>query len=284
VTVALADKLDTLAGFWTIGETPTGSRDPYGLRRGALGVIRLILENKLRLPLVPILNAATQMVLDQHLRENVLETRAALDDLGLEEHVAVETLEVEVEDHDRYGEIYAVVPELLGFFADRLKVHLRGEGVRHDYVDAVFALGGEDDILRLLARVDALATFLESEDGANLLIAYRRAANIVRIEEKKDGVSYDQAPDAAAFAQSEENALGAALMTAADAMDAAIETEDFAAAMAALAKLRGPVDTFFDEVTVNADDAALRVNRLRLLSAIKATMARVADFSKVEGG
>jgi len=284
VTVALADKLDTLVGFWTIGETPTGSRDPYGLRRAALGVIRLILENKLRLPLVPMLNAATQMILDQHLRESVMETRAALDDLGLDEHVAVETLEVEVEDDERYGEIYAVVPQLLAFFADRLKVHLRGQGVRHDQIDAVFAVGGEDDIVRLLMRVDALAGFLESEDGANLLIAYRRAANIVRIEEKKDGASYDQAPDPTAFAQGEEKALGAALGKAGAVMDSAIADEDFAAAMAALAVLRVPVDTFFDEVTVNADDAGLRVNRLRLLSAIKATMGRVADFSKVEGG
>ncbi|MDH3236009.1 MAG: glycine--tRNA ligase subunit beta [Alphaproteobacteria bacterium] len=284
VAVALADKLDTLVGFWTIGETPTGSRDPYGLRRAALGVIRLILENNLRLPLVPILNAATQMILDQHLRESVMETRAALDDLGLDEHVAVETLEVEVEDDERYGEIYAVVPQLLAFFADRLKVHLRGQGVRHDQIDAVFAVGGEDDIVRLLARVEALADFLESEDGANLLIAYRRAANIVRIEEKKDSVAYDQAPDPAVFAQTEEKALGAALMAAATAMDGAIENEDFAAAMAALAALRAPVDTFFDEVTVNAEDVAQRANRLRLLSAIKATMGRVADFSKVEGG
>jgi glycyl-tRNA synthetase beta chain len=177
-----------------------------------------------------------------------------------------------------------VVPELLGFFADRLKVHLRGQGVRHDHIDAVFSLGGEDDILRLLARVDALAAFLESEDGANLLTAYRRAANIVRIEEKKDGASYDQAPDPAGVAQAEEQALGAALGAAAEAMDAAIEGEDFAAAMAALARLRAPVDTFFDEVTVNAEDAGLRANRLRLLSAIKATMGRVAEFSKVEGG
>ncbi len=284
VTVALADKLDTLTGFWTIGETPTGSRDPYGLRRAALGVIRLILENTLRLPLVPVINAATQMVLDQQLRENVLETRAALDDLGLDEHVAVETLEVEVEDHDRYGEIYAVVPELLGFFADRLKVHLRGQGVRHDHIDAVFALGGEDDIVRLLARVDALATFLESEDGANLLVAYRRAANIVRIEEKKDGTSYDMAPDPAAFVQREEQLLGAALERASAEMDRAIGREEFAYAMGTLAGLRVAVDAFFDQVTVNADDATLRANRLRLLSAIQATMARVADFSKVEGG
>jgi len=283
VTVALADKLDTLVGLWTIGEKPTGSRDPFGLRRAALGVIRLIMENELRLPLVPVLNTATQMILDQHLRDSVLETRAALDDLGLDEHVAVETIEVEVEEHDRYGEIYAVVPELLGFFADRLKVHLRGQGVRHDHIDAVFALGDEDDIVRLLARVEALSGFLGSDDGANLLIAYRRAANIVRIETKKDGAAYDQAPDPSAFAQDEERALGAALGEASSAMDRAIDGEDFATAMAALAELRAAVDTFFDEVTVNAGDAALRANRLRLLSAIKATMDRVADFSKIEG-
>jgi glycyl-tRNA synthetase beta chain len=284
VAVALADKLDTLAGFWAIGEKPTGSRDPYGLRRAALGAIRLIIENKLRLALVPLLNEAAHMVINRQLLDSVMERRARLDDLGLEQHLAVETMEVEVEEHAEYGEIYAIVFDLLAFFADRLKVHLREQGVRHDHIDAVFALGGEDDIVRLLARVDALAKFLASEDGANLLTAYRRAANIVRIEEKRDAVTYDGAVEPRAFVQDEERALHAGLTKASAATAKAIEQEDFEGAMAALAALRGPVDTFFDKVTVNADDAGLRANRLRLLSHIKATMDKVAVFAKLEGG
>ena len=162
-------------------------------------------------------------------------------------------------------------------------MHLRGQGVRHDLIAAVFALGSEDDLVRLLARVAALQAFIDSDDGANLLTAYRRAANILRIEEKRDGVSYDQAPDAAGFVQDEEAALGRALESAAAAVTAAIEQEDFTSAMAALAALRGPVDAFFDEVTVNADDAELRANRLRLLSGIRTTMGTIADFSQIEG-
>ncbi|MCZ6861069.1 MAG: glycine--tRNA ligase subunit beta [Alphaproteobacteria bacterium] len=284
VALALADRLDTLVGFWAIDEKPTGSRDPYGLRRAALGIIRLVIENNLRLPLAPLMNGGAEMLLNQRLTESVLEKRAILDDLGLDDQLAVETLEVEVEDDTPFGEVYAIVPELLTFFADRLKVYLREQGVRHDHVDAVFALGGEDDIVRLLARVEALAGFLDSEDGANLLIAYRRAANIVRIEEKKDKASYAGAPDPSVLEEAEEKALFKALGTAANAAGAAIEQEKYKHAMAALARLREPVDTFFDEVTVNAEDGKLRANRLRLLSSIKATMDKVADFSKIEGG
>ncbi len=173
--------------------------------------------------------------------------------------------------------------DLLAFFADRLKTHLRGEGVRHDLISAVFALGGEDDLVRLLARVEALAGFIASEDGANLLIAFRRAANILRIEEKRDGTSYDGPPDPDAFAQGEEAALGRALDAASAAVREAAGQEAFGAAMAALAALRGPVDSFFDKVTVNADDAALRANRLRLLARIRGTMGLIADFSQIEG-
>jgi len=250
VAVALADKIDTLVGFWAIDEKPTGSKDPYALRRAALGVIRLIVENELRLNLLPLFGAA-------------------FDDFA----AAV------TEGADKA----AVGNDLLAFFADRLKVHLRGEGVRHDMVAAVFALGGEDDLVRLLARVSALQEFISSEDGANLLTAYRRAANILRIEEKKDGVSYDEEPDAAGYVQDEESALGRALEAASTAVEAAVAEEKFSGAMAALAALRGPVDEFFDEVTVNADDTALRANRLRLLSRIRATMGLIADFSQVEG-
>ncbi|HXR87303.1 MAG TPA: glycine--tRNA ligase subunit beta [Stellaceae bacterium] len=239
VTVALADKLDTLANFFAIDEKPTGSKDPYALRRAALGVIRLILENKLRLPLLKIFRAAVEK-----------------------------------------GEPSA---ELLDFFADRLKVALRDQGVRHDLIAAVFALGGEDDLVRLLARVEALGAFLKSEDGANLLTAYRRASNIVRIEEGKDKTRYADAPDPGLFREAAEKLLAEKLKLATAESGKALEAEDFAGAMAALARLRVPVDEFFNKVTVNTDDRELRANRLRLLSQIRDTLNRVADFSKIEG-
>ena len=245
LAVALADKIDTLVGFWAIDEKPTGSKDPFALRRAALGVIRLIVENRLRLPLRPLFEAARQS-------------------LG------------------------ALAPEpvdeaLLAFFADRLKVALKDRGVRHDLVAAVFALGGEDDLVRLLDRVAALERFLASDDGANLLVAYRRAANIVRIEEKKDQVRYADGLDERRFSQDEERALYGALEAARQAAGPALQSEDFGAAMAALARLRQPLDAFFDEVTVNSEEPALRENRLRLLSRIGDTLGQVADFSQIEG-
>ncbi|MGH7249120.1 MAG: DALR anticodon-binding domain-containing protein, partial [Pseudomonadota bacterium] len=173
--------------------------------------------------------------------------------------------------------------ELLDFFADRLKVHLRERGVRHDLVAAVFALGDEDDLVRLLARVDALAAFLKAEDGANLLVAYRRAANILRIEEKKDGRSYSGVPRPDLLQAAEERTLDKALHQAAMSSATALRAEDFAAAMRALAALRAPVDQFFDKVTVNTDDKELRENRLRLLSQIRDTLNHMADFSQIEG-
>ncbi|WP_404380483.1 glycine--tRNA ligase subunit beta [Caenispirillum salinarum] len=289
VAVALADKIDTLAGFWGIDEKPTGSKDPYALRRAALGVIRLILENKLRLPL---------KVIFKHAAAAYAEHARAIKGLALEQkHESVEADQATA-DHwralaDKYetlaklfdgdGRGEEIAASLLDFFADRLKVHLREQGVRHDLVTAVFALGGEDDLVRLLARVDALSGFLETEDGANLLVAYRRSSNILRIEEKKDGVSYSGAVDADALALAQEQALAAALDSVEPAARQAIAEEDFANAMAALARLRAPVDAFFDDVTVNAEDAALRENRLRLLSRITAVMGEVADFSKIEG-
>ncbi len=244
VVVALADKIDTLAGFFAIGETPTGSKDPFALRRAALGVIRIILENKLRLPLRAMFEAAF--------------------DIG-----------------GRKGSNPS--DTLLEFFADRLKVHLRERGVRHDLIAAVFAVGHEDDLVRLLALVDALAAFLAGEDGANLLTAYRRAANIVRIEERKDNARYEGAPDERAYAQAEETRLAAALAEAEAHARAALGREDFAAAMAALARLRAPVDEFFKHVTVNCEDRAVRANRLRLLARIRDTLNAVADFSLIEG-
>jgi glycyl-tRNA synthetase beta chain len=251
VAVSLVDKLDTLVGFFAIGEKPTGSKDPFALRRAALAVIRLIVENRLRLRL-------GELFAKSH------------------KHYA-----------NQVGAAWPNEPrvdELTAFFADRLKVALREQGVRHDLIDAVFALGGEDDLVRLLARVEALKQFLAGDDGANLLVAYRRASNIVAIEEKKDKARHDGAVDAARFAQDEERALDAALTSARAAVDAALAGEDFTAAMSALAALRKPVDCFFEKVTVNDSNSDLRANRLRLLSRIRATLARVADFSRIEGG
>ena len=260
VAVALADKIDTLVGFWAIDETPTGSKDPYALRRAALSVIRLIVENNIRVLLVSLFGEAKKLV------------RGAL---GIVTSVKA--------DAGGWVDVDKDILDLLSFFADRLKAHLREQGVRHDLIAAVFALGGEDDLVRLLARVDALQEFIASDDGANLLTAYRRAANILRIEEKKDGVSYDETPDAGGYVQDEETALGRALDGAAKAVAAAVAEEKYTGAMAALAALRGPVDAFFNKVTVNTDDAALRANRLRLLSRIRATMGLIADFSQIEG-
>ncbi len=246
IAVALADKTDTLVGFWAIDEKPTGSKDPYALRRAALGVIRLILDRSLRLRLLD---------------------RFAAADRGL---------------GDRAG---ADPADLLAFFADRLKVYLRDQGARHDLVDAVFALPGQDDLLLIVRRVEALQKFLETEDGKNLLAGYKRAANILRIEEKKDGRAYDAAPDSALAASGEpaERALAEALERVRAEASAAVRAEDFAGAMRALSTLRAPVDAFFTDVTVNAEDPRLRENRLLLLNALRAATREVAEFAKIEG-
>jgi glycyl-tRNA synthetase beta chain len=277
VVLALAEKIDTLVGFFAIGELPTGSKDPFALRRAALGVIRLIVENGLRLPLKAIISSSFSLIIPSYLKY-----------LRVNEIAHDEKSGARVKEGDlftiSYQETDAIAQtenNLLTFFADRLKVVLKERGVRHDLVDAVFALGGEDDLVRLLARVQALQDFLATDDGANLLIAYRRAANILRIEEKKDGVSYDGAPDPALLSQDEERALAAALETAGAAVDPLIAAEDFAGAMAKYAALRPIVDAFFDTVTVNADNESIRVNRLRLLSRIRGTLNKIADFSRI---
>jgi glycyl-tRNA synthetase beta chain len=249
VCVSLADKIDSLVGFFGIDEKPTGSKDPFALRRAALGVIRLVVENGLRLPLFTLFQFA----------------------------------HAQFKPGTLSGDPKRVAEDLMEFFADRLKVHLREKGVRHDLVNAVFALGDEDDLVRLLARVDALGDFLGSDDGANLLVAYRRAANIVRIEEKKDGTSYAGPADAGLLQQDEEKSLHQALAEVRTAAGHALKGEKFADAMGALARLRRPVDAFFDKVTVNTDQPAIRVNRLKLLAEIGAAMGEVADFSKIEG-
>jgi glycyl-tRNA synthetase beta chain len=246
VAVALADKIDTLACFWTIDEKPTGSKDPYALRRAALGVIRLAVDNQLRMHLVAVAKYAA----------DVLERGAA--------------------DSD------AVAADLLTFFADRLKVQLRDQGARYDLVDAVFALEGQDDLLMIVRRVEALGKFLDSDDGRNLLAGFKRAANILRIEEKRDSKAYDGAVDAKLLTLPEEKTLAKAIADVTKEASAAVAQEDFAGAMSAMAKLRPAVDAFFDKVKVNDDDRAVRANRLTLLNQIRAATRAVADFSKIQ--
>ncbi len=234
MAVALADKLDTLTGFFAIDEKPTGSKDPYALRRAALGVIRILLTAKLNLRLADLVGVA-------------------------------------------------VTPDLVTFFVDRLKVVLRESGLRHDLADAAFAIAGSDNFVLLVARVEALQSFLATDDGKNLLAGYKRATNILRIEEKKDKRSYTGAVNATLLNLPQELALAAALDHAVKHASDAVKREDFAAAMGALSALRAPVDAFFEKVTVNDADPALRENRLNLLARIKLAAHEVADFSKIEG-
>jgi glycyl-tRNA synthetase beta chain len=259
IVTALADKIDSLVAFFAIGEKPTGSRDPFALRRAALGVIRLILENRLRLPLGEMFDTAVSKL-----------PRDLTHPSGSDPWDSL---------------VPAISAELLAFTAERLKVHLREEGIRQDLIAAAFAQIGnnEDDLVRLLSRVAALRSFLVSEDGANLLIAYRRASNIVTIEERKDNRKYDGEIDPGLLEQHEERVLAERLVEVGGRAAGLLEREEFEKAMSELARLRRPVDHFFDSVTVNCEDRALRENRLRLLSRIRATLNRVADFSQIEG-
>ncbi len=252
IAVALADKLDLLVGFWSIGETPTGSKDPYALRRAALGIIRLVLENGLRLP---ILDAAAMALLRNP-------NLAALS------------------DDDKRGLLGA----LLAFFAERLKVYLRETKARHDLIDAVLGSHGSDDFTLVVRRVQALGQFLGTDEGANLLAGYRRAANILKAEAKKAPADDLAAPyDAQAPAEPAERALAARLATAEPEAATAVRNENFEAAMRVLSSLRQPLDSFFDDVTVNAPDPVLRLNRLRLLGSFRAAVHEVADFSRIGG-
>jgi glycyl-tRNA synthetase beta chain len=354
IAVALADKLDTLVGFWAIDEKPTGSKDPYALRRAALGLIRIILSNELRLPLAPVVRFAhagflphfgkehadllkkvastgviekerlpqflvanatpiisSYMNFDNVIREDnihfftVRETDGEKEVLRLIPDLAprtgatatvMATVEYEIGDisdppkqnsrelvEGLKENLAAFVVSQLGFDADRLKVQLRDQGARHDLVDAVFALEGQDDLLLIVRRVEALGKFLDTEDGKNLLAGFKRAANIIRIEEKKDSREYTGAPDRRRYQLPEEKALASAIDAAKAEATQAVAKEDFAAAMRAMAKLRPSVDAFFDKVTVNVDDKTLRENRLKLLNEIRAATRAVADFSKIEG-
>jgi glycyl-tRNA synthetase beta chain len=254
VAVALADKIDTLVGFWAIDEKPTGSKDPYALRRAALGVIRLLVENRHKINLIS--------VFDKHAEAFTLSGVAMVRWAG--------------------RQVRNNSVDLLAFFADRLKVQLREQGARYDLVDAVFALDGQDDLLIVVRRVEALGKFLDTDDGKNLLAGTKRAANILRIEEKKDGKVYDGAPDAALYSLAEEKALAKSIDQVKAEANAAVANEEFAGAMSVMAKLRPAVDAFFDKVKVNDDDAKLRENRLKLLNEIRAATRTVADFSKIQ--
>ena len=297
VAVALADKLDQLVGFFAIDEKPTGSKDPYALRRAALGVIRIVLENGLRLELqnwafvageylsgVRAYQRLGNYAAARPVRDSILNGEESVED---RERLSGQLDADGVEWEQGYIDYQAGLTQLgwtvLAFFADRLKVLLRDQGRRHDLVDAVFALG-DDDLVRIVARVEALSAFLATEDGANLLAGYRRAVNIGRAEAKKNpGETLEGAPAPAAFTAEEERALHAAAEAAAPNVDAALAAEDFAAAMTHLAALRAPVDAFFDRVLVNDPDPAVRLNRLRLLGQVRDLMNRVADFSLVAG-
>lgn len=319
IAVALADKIDQLVSFFWAGEKPTGSGDPFALRRAALGIIRIILDSGCRLSI----NALAESVMWERIRRAEVglvgpiyeEVDEAGDgssvfkriykhisfprkicDLALQPpYTDIVLFQFDAKGYEgpevaeffeanlMFRDVGATEDDVLAFFADRLKVALKEKGTRHDLIDAVFSLGNEDDLVRLVARVEALQSFLKTEEGANLLAGYKRAANILKAEEKKDKTSFDGAPEVSALVLPEEIALFDELDKAAEQVKAAIAAERFAEAMGVMARLRAPVDAFFDKVTVNDKDPALRLNRLLLLARLRATLHLVADFSKIEG-
>jgi glycyl-tRNA synthetase beta chain len=283
VAVALADKLDTLVGFFAIDERPTGSRDPFALRRAALGVIRLALASGQALSLKSLIGAARARAEELWRRHTLNKYAVEAASAGVSDHSEVFTSSmIRAQSETPFVfDVDQTAEHLLAFFADRLKVSLRDEGKRHDLVDAVFALG-DDDLVRIVARVEALDGFLHTEDGASLLAGYRRAANILKAEAKKaPGEDYALNWDLDLLSAPEEQALSASLRTVLGEVDRALDGEDFEGAMRFLSHLRTPVDAFFDKVLVNDPDPAVRLNRLRLLSAVRDTANRVADFSLV---
>ena len=321
VAVALADKIDTLTGFWAIDEKPTGSKDPYALRRAALGVIRLVLSNGLRINLKDILVEANHKRLElefesrfhnfwptlvndiEAARQTMKEYEAAQkgeissaaslwsvwEEVEKEASVSVEhAKEIASAYFARPSQIeYMCIPglvdDLLAFFHDRLKVFLRDQGIRHDVIDAVLAMAGNDDLTLVVKRAEALSDFLKTEDGENLIQGFKRANNILTQAEEKDGVEYSFGADQKFAEGDEERALFAALDAAEAAIAPAQQAEDFAAVMAEMAKLRAPIDAFFTAVQINADNEILRRNRLNLLSRIRQICLSVADLTKLEG-
>ena len=293
VAVALADKLDILVGFWAIDERPTGSKDPYALRRAALGAIRIVLENSLRLELVRVFAFHWPRVTSNQGKIEPEVIERALGEITTQFGESVVDRET-IETRGSVSEMVSTVnafnkwvketsPDLSEFIQTRLEVLLRDQGRRHDLVGAVFEQAGFQDLWLIVQRVNALSDFLATDDGANLLAGYKRAANILRIEEKKDGKSVSGAANTELFAEKAESDLYAAIDAATVIAREAVAKENFAGAMAALAKLRGPVDLFFEGVTVNTDDPRLRENRLKLLAQIRDALHTVADFSRVEG-
>ena len=266
VCVALADKIDSLVGFFAIDEKPTGSKDPFALRRAALGVIRLILENRLGLNLGFIFKVS----FEPYKKHNTL--------------ILVEILEHAKGEGPEVVEPIDPTSDLLSFFADRLKVHLKERGTSHDLIDAVISQGSEDDLVRLIKRVDALQEFLATDDGKNLLAGYRRAANILRIEEKKDDHVYDGEISIDDAQDSEERALIAVIMDIGPQIKDAVDNEKFVDAMKLMSKFREPVDSYFERVTVNDSDRGLREYRLKTLAYVRRAMDQFADFSKIDGG
>ncbi|MGB3809281.1 MAG: glycine--tRNA ligase subunit beta [Parvibaculum sp.] len=288
--VALADKLDTLVWFFGIGDRPTGSKDPFALRRSALGVIRTVLESGIRLDVGSIVEKAWEALADDFWKkrlshgeyERVLDTWGDWTSAYMRYEEKLEFFLDPIKKHDDFFAFgWDVEAQISEFFDDRVKVYLRDRTMRYDIVDAT--LGGVSDLVLFVKRVEALSSFLATDDGKNLLAGYKRAVNILKIEEKKDGKSFDGIPDPALFQQDEERALFDRIEEARAEAANAVAREDFEAAMAALAKLRAPVDAFFEQVTVNADELPLRENRLKLLAQIRSALHTVADFSKVEG-
>jgi glycyl-tRNA synthetase beta chain len=292
IAVALADKIDTLMGFWVINERPTGSKDQYALRRAALGVIRIILENELRIPLMKIFIPAHIGVNDElkhqeldrladelrKLPEEVMSARRANRILSKFERQAFPKNISERELDAAYDEIF----DLRLFIDERLEAQLRNQGARYDLAKSVFELASEDDLLLIVRRIDALGKFLDTEDGKNLLAGTKRAANILRIEEKKDGKTYDGPPDPTLMTNPVEKHLWGTIQSAVTESSGFIKSEDFEMAMESLSTLRSAVDSFFEAVKVNDDDAKVRENRLKLLNEIRAATRAVADFSKIQ--
>ncbi len=283
VAVALADKLDMLTGFWAIDETPTGSKDPFALRRAALGVIRLVLENGVRMPLAEVARGAFAW------HEEARKGRLARDDAFSEEREEQDSSDVKArarylvsDEHEKSGG-RTIGADLLSFFHDRLKVYLRERGTRHDVIDAVIAMEGSDDLVLLVKRAEALSDVLKTDDGENLVQGFRRANNILRQAEEADGVEYSFGPDRKWATCDEERALFDALDAAEARIAPAMAAEDFASAMSAIAGLRAPLDAFFETVQVNDDNQTIRRNRLNLLSRIRTICLRVADLTRIEG-
>ncbi|QIG93954.1 MULTISPECIES: glycine--tRNA ligase subunit beta [unclassified Bradyrhizobium] len=289
VAVALADKLDTLAGFWAIDEKPTGSKDPFALRRAALGIIRIVLENQLRIAMGSLIDDKFGPILMAQELKDLTRRVSVAESVGATHVEGTKSVSYGTYLNPHHYDVRTI--DLLAFFVDRLKVQLRDQGARHDLVDAVLSLQqlgvgpleGNDDFLLIVRRVEALGKFLDSDDGKNLLAGTKRASNILSIEEKKDKRSFDGAPDAALYQLDEEKTLAKAIEQVKNEASYAVGKEDFAAAMSAMAKLRPAVDAFFDKVKVNDDDPKVRENRLKLLNEIRAATRAVADFSRIEG-